>query len=183
MKGLQYLHENGLLHRDIKAANLLLDCGTVVLADFGVSNHLLASTTSERGKTSLRRRRSFLGTPFFMAPEILQHHEYNQNVDIWALGISTLELATGWPPLCDHDAATVRYYSISFALFLKSLINYTPITHPTSSDNSNNPLIENLIFISHDYLNRYFLMLFMTRLQYWNLMVIPQHAMTSLLAV
>ncbi|KAI9491817.1 kinase-like domain-containing protein [Zychaea mexicana] len=119
VKGLQYLHENGLLHRDIKAANLLLDSGTVRLADFGVSSHLLASTSSnnsnftiaatseqQQGQT-LRRRRSFVGTPCWMAPEILQHREYNQKVDIWALGITTFELASGWPPLCEHDAATI----------------------------------------------------------------------------
>ncbi|KAI9257225.1 kinase-like domain-containing protein [Phascolomyces articulosus] len=121
ISGLQYLHENGLLHRDIKSANLLLESGTVRLADFGVSNHLLSSTTttSEQGETpSLRRarRKSFVGTPCWMAPEILQHHEYNQKVDIWALGITTFELASGWPPLCEHDAASVRTTMITLYL-------------------------------------------------------------------
>ncbi|KAG2227018.1 hypothetical protein INT45_006425 [Circinella minor] len=129
VKGLQYLHENGLLHRDIKAANLLLDGGTVILADFGVSNHLLASTTSEQGNPTLRRRRSFLGTPFFMAPEILQHHEYNQNVDIWALGISTLELATGWPPLCEHDASSVFSHVIHDPPPILESNDYSPACH------------------------------------------------------
>ncbi|KAI8147445.1 kinase-like domain-containing protein [Fennellomyces sp. T-0311] len=108
VSGLQYLHDNGLLHRDIKAANLLLNSGTVKLADFGVSNHLLSASTMDvqQGKT-LRRRRSFVGTPCWMAPEILQRREYNQKVDIWALGITAFELATGWPPLCEYDAATI----------------------------------------------------------------------------
>ncbi|XP_051901012.1 mitogen-activated protein kinase kinase kinase kinase 2-like isoform X2 [Pristis pectinata] len=96
LQGLQYLHGNGKIHRDIKGANILLtDRGDVKLADFGVSAELTAS---------VGKRKSFIGTPYWMAPEVAAVEKkggYNQQCDIWAVGITAIELAELQPPMFD----------------------------------------------------------------------------------
>lgn len=88
--GLQYLHENKLLHRDIKGSNILLTRdGQVKLADFGVSTRL---------HHTMSKRNSFAGTLYWMAPEAIVEQEYDDRIDIWSLGITTIELAEGVPP-------------------------------------------------------------------------------------
>ncbi|OAD79812.1 hypothetical protein PHYBLDRAFT_106324, partial [Phycomyces blakesleeanus NRRL 1555(-)] len=101
--GLDYLHTNHLIHRDVKAANLLLDwkTGYVSLADFGVR----LSDPISHPKVSLRR--SFVGTPCWMAPEILGCQAYGTSVDIWSLGITALELACGRAPFSEFDIRTI----------------------------------------------------------------------------
>ncbi|ORX47765.1 kinase-like protein [Hesseltinella vesiculosa] len=168
--GLLYLHQNDLVHRDVKTANLLLDgdTGMVKLADFGVSSFLwidqdepdpspprtsndsdwacFSSNTStaripllqqqqqqqqladsyqedtvvghqlrsdaRQHRLSVRWqravRKSFVGTPLYIAPEILREEAYDNKVDMWALGITLLELAQGRPPYHEHDALTVN---------------------------------------------------------------------------
>ncbi|KAI8643595.1 kinase-like domain-containing protein [Parasitella parasitica] len=130
-QGLEYLHDNELVHRDIKSANMLLDfdTGIVKLADFGVSNHLLTNlaempkNTNYFRKNSAMRdnestiesltdgpkkaRRSFVGTPCWMAPEILLNQDYDTKVDLWSLGITSIELACGKPPFAEYDPMTV----------------------------------------------------------------------------
>ncbi|KAF8468856.1 kinase-like domain-containing protein [Kalaharituber pfeilii] len=87
-----YIHKNGIIHRDVKAANILINKdGRVQLCDFGVSAQLSLS----HGKRS-----TFVGTPWWMAPEvIMEGTTYNSKADIWSLGITVIELANLKPPL------------------------------------------------------------------------------------
>ncbi|KAF8446161.1 kinase-like domain-containing protein [Boletus edulis BED1] len=138
LEGLNYLHINGFIHRDVKAANLLVDDdGTVLIGDLGVaaslvddSGHSAIHTTSpnlhldlpHRPKHSsdgaslprppLGKRKSFVGTPCWMAPELIQGKRYDAKADIWSFGITAIELTQGRPPYSRESAHTVLLQTV-----------------------------------------------------------------------
>uniref|UniRef100_A0A8C1TYZ5 non-specific serine/threonine protein kinase n=1 Tax=Cyprinus carpio TaxID=7962 RepID=A0A8C1TYZ5_CYPCA len=101
LQGLAYLHSHNMIHRDIKAGNILLtEPGQVKLADFGSAS--IASPAN-----------SFVGTPYWMAPEVIlamDEGQYEGKVDIWSLGITCIELAERKPPLFNMNAMSALYH-------------------------------------------------------------------------
>ncbi|KAI0803029.1 kinase-like domain-containing protein [Irpex lacteus] len=196
LEGLNYLHINGLIHRDVKAANLLIDDdGTVLLGDLGVAAPLWDPATEENPASSKRaaigsssfnrpggghvfmssaphhthahghghshakhphrtlgKRKSFVGTPCWMAPEVITGKQYDASADIWSFGITALELAHGRapysrsppsvalthiatspPPKLDRTGC-VHTYSAAFAEIVELCLNKDPAKRPSAEE-------------------------------------------------
>ncbi|XP_016309273.1 mitogen-activated protein kinase kinase kinase kinase 5-like [Sinocyclocheilus anshuiensis] len=144
LQGLDYLHGQKKIHRDIKGANILLnDHGEVKLADFGISAQITAT---------FARRMSFIGTPYWMAPEVAAVEikgGYNELCDIWSVGITAIELAELQPPLFDVHPLRVLFlmsksgyqppklkdkskWSTTFYNFVKSMLIRNPKKRPSA---------------------------------------------------
>ncbi|KAI0336203.1 kinase-like protein [Cubamyces sp. BRFM 1775] len=182
LQGLNYLHINGLIHRDVKAANLLIDDdGTVLLGDLGVAAFLWdheESPTPAASKSRtinfepisrhahsrtqpvspvhrpsiLGKRKSFVGTPCWMAPEVINGKQYDASADIWSFGITAIELSQGRaprsrmdphkvllmtvtdaPPKLERDTGPHRYSS-AFADIVALCLNKDPTKRPSAAE-------------------------------------------------
>ncbi|KAI5724262.1 hypothetical protein M8J77_000497 [Diaphorina citri] len=137
LRGLNYLHSLGRIHRDVKAGNILLtETGTVKLADFGSASIKCPAN-------------SFVGTPYWMAPEVIlamDEGQYDGKVDVWSLGITCIELAERKPPYFNMNAMSALYHiaqndtpclqssdwSDTFAHFVSSCLAKNPADRPSS---------------------------------------------------
>ncbi|PWN25863.1 kinase-like protein [Jaminaea rosea] len=157
LQGLAYLHVNGWLHRDLKSANLLVDDdGTVLLGDFGVG----AMMGDNDAKTSKGKRKSFVGTPCWMAPEVVERRHYDSKADIWSFGITALELSQGHaphsrlppvkvllktlsedPPQLDRTGGAHKY-SKQFDDFIRSCLQKDPEKRPTAERLLKHPFLK-----------------------------------------
>ncbi|XP_041657262.1 serine/threonine-protein kinase 10 [Cheilinus undulatus] len=156
LEALVYLHRMKIIHRDLKAGNVLLMLdGDIKLADFGVS---------AKNTKTLQRRDSFIGTPYWMAPEVvmcetMKDAPYDYKADIWSLGITLIELAQIEPPhhelnpmrvllkIAKSEPPTLDYpnkWSPEFKDFLKKALDKNPETRPTAVQLMEHPFVRSV---------------------------------------
>ncbi|XP_012067804.1 serine/threonine-protein kinase 4 homolog B isoform X2 [Jatropha curcas] len=149
LKGLAYLHSIFKVHRDIKGGNILLtEQGEVKLGDFGVAAQLTRT---------MSKRNTFIGTPHWMAPEVIQESRYDGKVDVWALGVSAIEMAEGLPPRSTVHPMRVLFmisiepapmledkekWSLVFHDFVAKCLTKEPRLRPTASEMLKHKFIE-----------------------------------------
>ncbi|KAL2613003.1 hypothetical protein R1flu_024695 [Riccia fluitans] len=123
--GLEYLHSNNILHRDIKGANILVDNkGCIKLADFGASKKVVELATISEAK-------SMKGTPYWMAPEVIRQTGHNWQADIWSVGCTVIEMATGKPPWSQ------QFQEVAALFHIGTTKSHPPIPEHLSSDAKN----------------------------------------------
>ncbi|KAL6192883.1 hypothetical protein ACLB2K_033969 [Fragaria x ananassa] len=149
LKGLAYLHSIFKVHRDIKGGNILLtEQGDVKLGDFGVAAQLTRT---------MSKRNTFIGTPHWMAPEVIQESRYDGKVDVWALGVSAIEMAEGLPPRSAVHPMRVLFmislepapmledkekWSLVFHDFVAKCLTKEPRLRPTAAEMLKHKFIE-----------------------------------------
>jgi len=159
LEGLEYIHKLSKIHRDIKAANILLShSGSVKLADFGVS----ASIT-----TTLTHKTTFVGTPYWMSPEVILRSTHNSSADIWSLGITAIELALGTPPRSNIHPMRVLFmipkneapslstakHSVEFCDFVAKCLMKRASLRPSASLLLSHPFISKYASLPPSYIN------------------------------
>uniref|UniRef100_A0A7N6AZK6 non-specific serine/threonine protein kinase n=1 Tax=Anabas testudineus TaxID=64144 RepID=A0A7N6AZK6_ANATE len=155
LRGLTHLHQHKVIHRDIKGQNVLLtENAEVKLVDFGVSAQL---------DRTVGRRNTFIGTPYWMAPEVIACDEnpeatYDCKSDLWSLGITAIEMAEGAPPLCDMHPMRALFliprnpaprlkskkWSKKFQSFIESCLVKSHSQRPSTEQLLKHPFIRDL---------------------------------------
>ncbi|XP_075873735.1 TRAF2 and NCK interacting kinase a isoform X2 [Nelusetta ayraudi] len=155
LRGLTHLHQHKVIHRDIKGQNVLLtENAEVKLVDFGVSAQL---------DRTVGRRNTFIGTPYWMAPEVIACDEnpdatYDFKSDLWSLGITAIEMAEGAPPLCDMHPMRALFliprnpaprlkskkWSKKFQAFIESCLVKSHSQRPSTEQLLKHPFIRDL---------------------------------------
>lgn len=149
--GLEYLHSNHIMHRDIKGANILVDNkGCIKLADFGASKKVVELATISEAK-------SMKGTPYWMAPEVIRQTGHNWQADMWSVGCTVIEMATGKPPWSQqfqevaalfHIGTTKSHPPIPEHLsadgkdFLLKLLQREPRLRPSAAEMLKHPFVQ-----------------------------------------